>query len=99
MLVSLATGHGKAPLQMSLVSDECQKDLVLGLDVEEDSRMPLTLEVSEVIVVVVEVATSRVTGRYGTLGIGIAKVHLRPLYPLCQHLEVLIVQRAVMDNR
>ena len=98
MLVSLVTGHGRAPLQMSLDSDECQKELVSGLDVE-DSRMPLTLEVSEVIVVVVEVATNQVTGRYETLGIGIAKVHLRPLYHLCQHPEVLIVQRAVMDHR
>ena len=98
MLVNLVTGHGKAPLQMSLDSDECQKEAVSGLDVE-DLTMPLTLEVSEVIVVAVEVATNQVTGKYETWGIGIAKVHLRPLYRLCQCLEVLIVQRAVMDHQ
>ena len=98
MLASLVTGHAKAPLQMSLDSDERPKEVVSRLDVE-DSTMPLRLEVSEAIVVVVEVVTSQMMGRYETLGIGIAKVHLRPLPRPRQHLEVLIVQRAVMDHQ
>lgn len=57
--------------------------------------MPLTpavIVVIVVIVVVVELGTNKVTGRCETLGIGIAKVLLRRLYRLGQHLEILIVQ-------
>ena len=98
MLVNLVTGHGKALLQMSLASDECQREAVLALDVE-DSTMLLTLEVTVAIVVAVELATNKPMERYETSGIGIAKVHLRRLYPLGQQLEVSIVPQAVMDQQ
>ena len=91
MRANLVTGHGKAPLQMSLDSDEYQREVVSALDVE-DSIMPLKLEVTVVTVVAVELATSKVTEKYETLETGIAKVLLRRLYRLGQQLEVLIVQ-------
>lgn len=94
MLVSSATGHGKALLQMFLDSDECQREVVSALGVE-GSIMPLMLAVTVVNVVnvvVAELGTSKVMGRYETSGIGIAKVHLRRLYRRDQQLEVLIVQ-------
>ena len=91
MLVNLVTGHGKALWQISLVSDEPQKEVVSALDVE-GSIMPLTLEVIEVIVVAADLATSKVMARYETSEIGIAKVHLRRLYQLGRQLEALIVQ-------
>lgn len=91
MLVSSVTGQEKALLQMSLGSDEYQREAVSALDVE-DSTMPLTLAVTAVIVVVVELGMTKVMGRYETSEIGIAKVHLPQLYPLGQQLEVLIVQ-------
>lgn len=96
MLVNSVTGHGKALLRMSLDSDECQREVVSALGVE-DSTMPLTLEV--IVVAAVELATSKVMERFETLGIGIAKVHLRRLYRLRQRLEVLIDQRAVTDHQ
>ncbi len=91
MLASSATGHGRALLQMSPHSDEYRREGVSALDVEA-STMPLTLAVTVVIVVVVELDMSKVTERYETSGIGIAKVHSHRLYRLGQQLEVLIVQ-------
>ena len=98
MLVNLVIGHGKALLQMSLDSDEYQREVVSALDVE-DSKMPLTLAVSVVIAVLVGRATSKVMGRYETLEIGTGKVRSRRHYQLGQQLEVSIVQRAVKDHR
>ncbi len=98
MLASSVTGHGRALLQMPPHSDVYRREVVSALDVEA-STMPLTLAAIVVIVVVVELGMSKVMERYETLGIGIAKVHSRRLYRLDQQLEVLIVQRAVMDLR
>lgn len=89
--MSSVTGHGKAPLQTSLVSVECQRELVSGLDVG-DLTMLLMLEVTVVIVVVVGPVTSKEMGKYETLGIGIAKVHLHQVCRQDQQLEVSIVQ-------
>lgn len=96
MLVSLVIGHGKALLQMSLASDEYQREVVSAPDAE-GLIVPLTLAVSVVTVAVVELGTSKVMGRSETSEIGIAKVHLRRRYRLGQQLEALIVQQAVMD--
>lgn len=96
MLVNLVIGHGKALLQMSLASDEYQREVVSAPDAEV-LIVPLTLAVSVVTVAVVELGTSKVMGRSGTSEIGIAKVHLRRRYRLGQQLEALIVQQAVMD--
>lgn len=97
MLASLVIGHGKALLQMPLDSAGYQREVVSALDVEV-SKMPLTPAASVVIVVLVELGTSKVTERYETLEIGIAKVPSRRLYRLGQRLEVLIVQQVVMDH-
>lgn len=91
MLANSVTGHGKALLQMSLDSEGDRREVVSAQDAEV-SKMPLMPAAIVVIVVVVELGTSKVTGRYETLEIGIAKVHLRRLYRLGQQLEVLTVQ-------
>lgn len=91
MLASLVTGHGKALWQISLDSDESQREAVSAQDVE-GSTMPLTLEVSELTVVAADLAMSKVMAKYETSGTGIAKVHLRRLCRLGQQLEALIVQ-------
>lgn len=96
MLVNSVIGHGKDLLQMSLASDEYQREVASALDAE-DLIVPLTLAVSVVTVAAVELGTSKVMGRFGTSEIGIAKVHLRRRFQLGQQLEVLIVQQAVMD--
>ena len=88
MLVNSATGHGKVHSQMSLGSDEYQREVVSAVDVE-DSIMPLTLAVT---VVAVELAMSKAMGRYEISGTGIAKVHSLRLYQLDRQLAVLIVQ-------
>ena len=91
MLASSVIGHEKALSQMSRDSAGYQTEAASALDVE-DSTMPLTLVVTVVIAVAVELGTSKAMGRYETLETGIAKVHLRRLYRLGQQLEVLIVQ-------
>ena len=88
MCVSSVTGHGKALFPIFPDSDVSQREVVSALDVE-DLTMPLTLVVNEL---VDDLATSRVMEKYGTSGTGIAKVHLHPICPLGQQLEVLIVQ-------
>ena len=75
---------------MSLDSEGDRREVVSALDAEV-SKIPLTPAAIVVTVVVVELGTSKVTGRYETLEIGIAKVHLPRLYQLGQQLEVLIV--------
>lgn len=93
MHANLVTGHGKALLQMSLANDEYQREVVSALDVE-GSRTLLTLGVTVVIVVIVvavELGTSKAMGKCETSEIGIAKVHLRRLCRLDQQLEVSIV--------
>ena len=89
MLVNLVTGHEKAPLQMSLVSDEYQKEVVSALDVE-DSTMTLTLGV--IVALAVALVLRKVMAKYETWGTGIAPVHFRQLCRLHQQLEVLIDQ-------
>ena len=88
MFVNLVTGHGKAPFQISQVSDGFRKEVVSALDAE-DLTTRLTLGAREV---AAELATSKVMARYETSATGIAKVRLRRLCQPGQQLEVSIVQ-------